>query len=334
MAGATVMKDQIGYVLRRVGLAMVVLWAAFTLTFLILYALPGDPGAIMLAASSSTGQVDPVALAEINARYGFDQPIVVQYWNTLVGMLSGDLGSSHRTGRSVSDMLGQAILNTLPLALLALAFTVVIGFAIGTLSVAARNRWFAGALAALPPLGASLPAFWVGLLFIQFFSFSLGWFPAAGNNGFRTLVLPAFVMAIPASASVAQLVAQGLNAALGQPYAEIARAKGASETRVFLAHALRNALLPVVTVLGLITAVLIGSATIAETVFSRAGLGSLMHQGVLFKDLPVVLAVTVVVSFVYVTVNLVIDLFYPLIDPRISLTAPRRIRQSAPEGSA
>ena len=320
-----------GYVLRRLAQAVVVLWAAFTVTFTILYLLPSDPVSIMLAGGRGGEQtdLDPAQVAALRAEHGLDQPLVVQYGRALWNALHLDFGTSIANGTSVTTLIGEALPQTVRLAVAALVIAFVVGVGIALASTWTRSRRLAGLLLSLPPLGVALPTFWVGLLLVQLLSFRLPVFPALGNEGLESLVLPAVTLAIPVSAQIAQVLARGLRHSLSEPYVETARAKGASRARVHLRHALRNAVVPALTMAGVITGGLLAGAVVTETVFSRTGIGRLTVSAVNSQDIPLVQGLVLLAAAVFVTVNLVVDLLYPVVDPRIRLAAPGR-RRSAP----
>ncbi len=305
------------YVARRLGQAVLVLWAAFTVSFAVLYVLPGDPVAIMAGAGTQSGTTSPAQLAGLRHQYGLDRPIPVQYRDRLWAALHGDLGRSLTNGRPVATIIRENLPSTLVLTVCALAVAVLAGGTVALLATYTRARWLRQFLLSLPAVGVSLPSFWVGLLLLQLFSFRLHVFPAFGNNGPASLVLPALTLAVGASAVVAQLLAKSLGNALAQPYIETARAKGASRVRVQLRHALRNAAAPALTMLGVIFGELITSAVVTETVFSRTGLGSVTATSVQAENIPVVQGVVIVSAVVFVLVNLAVDLAYPLLDARV-----------------
>jgi len=312
------------YVLRRVLLALLVMWAAFTVVFVILYLVPGDP-ALLIAGGDGGLQVTPEQLEQIRHDYGFDQPIFLQYLHALGGLVTGDLGTSYQMKQPVTTLLFSQIGSTTALAMFALVLAIILGCLIGAAAVYTRSRILSKTLDALPPVGASLPAFWVGLMLMQFFSFAIPLFPSAGDAGFPSLVLPGVTMAIVGSASIAQVFARALRTSYAEPYVEIARSKGAGRMRVFLAHAARNALLPTVTVMGILVANLFAYSTISEMIFSRNGLGLALDKAVQSKDIPMVEGAVLVIAGVYVVTNLVVDLLYPVLDPRLR-TAKRRSR--------
>ncbi|MFB7333023.1 ABC transporter permease [Streptomyces adustus] len=313
-----------GYVLKRLAQAVGVLWAAYTVSFLVLDYLPGDPVTAMAGAGMDSGQVDPRQIAALRHEYGFDKPVLAQYAKYLGRAVRGDFGNAVTTGRPVSSTLGDALPQTLQLTATALLFAVVLGGGLAVAATYTRRRRLRQLLLSLPPLGVSVPTFWVGLLLVEAFSFRLRWFPAFGNDGPRGLVLPALTLAVPTGAQLAQVLAKSLLTALDQAYVETARAKGAGRWRVHLRHALRNASLPALTVVGLLVGQLIAGSVVVETVFSRDGLGRVTAAAVTAQDIPVVQGVVAFGALVFVTANLVVDLIYPLLDPRIVVASGRR----------
>ncbi|MDH6214496.1 ABC transporter permease [Streptomyces pseudovenezuelae] len=313
-----------GYVIKRVAQAIGVLWAAYTVSFLVLDFLPGDPVSAMAGAGADTGQVDPAQLAALRHQYGFDKPILVQYADYLGKAVRGDFGDAVSTGRPVTSTLADALPQTLQLTGAALLLAVLLGGGLAVLATYTSQRWLRQLLLSLPPLGVSVPTFWTGLLLVETFSFRLHWFPAFGNDGIRGLVLPAVTLAIPTGAQVAQVLAKSLLTALDQAYVETARAKGAGRWRVHLRHALRNASLPALTVVGLLVGQLIAGSVVVETVFSRDGLGRVTAAAVTAQDIPLVQGVVVFGALIFVVTNLVVDLVYPLLDPRIVVASGRK----------
>ncbi|MFD8812907.1 ABC transporter permease [Streptomyces sp. NPDC059627] len=312
------------YVIKRLAQAVGVLWAAYTVSFLVLDFLPGDPVSAMAGAGMDTGQVDPAQLAELRHEYGFDKPVLVQYAEYLGRAVRGDFGDAVSTGRPVTSTLADALPQTLQLTGAALLLAVVLGGGLAVAATYTSRRWLRQLLLSLPPLGVSVPTFWVGLLLVEAFSFKLHWFPAFGNDGLRGLVLPALTLAVPTGAQVAQVLAKSLLTALDQAYVETARAKGAGRWRVHLRHALRNASLPALTVVGLLVGQLIAGSVVVETVFSRDGLGRVTAEAVTTQDIPLVQGVVVFGALIFVATNLLVDLVYPLLDPRIVVASERR----------
>ncbi|MGW1534853.1 ABC transporter permease [Streptomyces aureus] len=313
-----------GYVIKRLAQAAGVLWAAYTVAFLVLDYLPGDPVTAMAGAGMESGQVDPRQIATLRHEYGFDQPVLTQYAQYLGRAVRGDFGDSVATGRPVASTLADALPQTLQLTASALLLAVVLGGGLAVAATYTTRRWLRQFLLSLPPLGVSVPTFWVGLLLVEAFSFRLRWFPAFGNDGPRALVLPALTLAVPTGAQIAQVLAKSLFTALDQAYVETARAKGAGRWRVHLRHALRNASLPALTVVGLLVGQLIAGSVVVETVFSRDGLGRVTAAAVTAQDIPVVQGVVAFGALIFVTTNLVVDLVYPLLDPRIVVAAGGR----------
>ena len=308
------------YVLRRVAAAVVVLLAAFTVTFAVLYLLPSDPASIMLDAGSGGAGADPAQADALRERLGLDQSPAQQYVEALGRTATGDLGTSISSGAPVATLIAQALPETAKLAGLALLLAVVGGAGLASLATWTRSPRLRGLLLALPPLGVAVPTFWVGLVLLQLLSFRLPVFPAVGNQGFASLVLPAVTLAIPLSATIAQVLAQGMRQAWGAAYVETALAKGATRTRVQVRHVTRNAALPALTLLGVLVGNLLAGAVVVETVFSRQGFGRLVQSAVTTQDIPVVLGLVLVAALVFVVVNLLVDLAYPLLDPRTAVT--------------
>ncbi|WP_432843345.1 ABC transporter permease [Dactylosporangium sp. CA-092794] len=312
------------YIVGRVGQAVVVLWAAFTLTFAILYLLPSDPMQLQLAAAGiQEDSLTPEQLAAMQHRFGLDEPIWAQYWHHLAGLVRGDFGTSLSQGVPVGQLIGQRIGQTLLLSACAAVVSLVAGSLLAYVATFVRFNPLRVLLTRLPALGASFPQFFVALFLIQFFSFQLGWFPATGTQGAATLVMPVATISVLTSSVLAQVLIKTFDETLRQPYVATARAKGLSRSAVHLRHAFRNAALPAMTILGVIVGLTVTSSIVVETVFTREGLGNLAQQSVLSQDVPVVLAVVTLAAAVFVFVNLVVDLLYPLLDPRISYTAAR-----------
>lgn len=322
------------YLLRRLGQAVVVLLAAYTVSFLILDLLPGDPVSAMAAGGLDGNPIDPAQLAALRHEYGFDQPVYRQYLDYLGGAVRGDFGNSVATGRPVTTTIAEALPQTLQLTAAALLLAVVAGAGVAILATYSRRRWLRQVLLSLPPLGVSVPTFWIGLMLVQLFSFRIHAFPAFGNDGLRGLVLPAVTLAVPTAAQLAQVLAKSLSTTLGEPYIETAKAKGAGRLRIHFRHALRNAALPTLTLAGLLVGNLVAGSVVVESVFARNGLGRATIQAVTVQDIPVVQAVVVFGALVFVSVNLAVDLVYPVLDPRIVLTGTPRPAAPLQVGSA
>jgi peptide/nickel transport system permease protein len=309
------------YLAKRLLQGLFVLWAAYTLSFLILYLLPGDAAAIQ-AGGAENGGVDPELGERLRAEYGLDRPLWEQYLTALGRALTLDFGSSTQSGTAATATVAAVLPQTFALAATALPLAVVFGVALAVASTFAKWRWLRHALSALPPLGVSVPGFWLGLLLLQFFSFRLQLFPSMGNEGWASLVLPAVALAIPTGAFIAQILARSLRQTLEQPYIELVRAKGASSARVHFGHALQNAVIPTLTLTGVLVGQLLAGTVVTETVFSRIGVGRLVVSAVNSRDIPVVQTIVVFAALVFVLTSLVVDLLYPLVDRRISVAGP------------
>ena len=308
----------LGYLARRLGLAVGVLWAAYTVSYVVLYLLPGDAVETMAGGGLDGQPLSPAELAALRARYGLDQPLVVQYGQALWKALHGDFGVSVQNGQDVTRAIGDALPSTLGLAATALVLAVVLGVLLALVATYTRARWLRQSLLSLPALAVSLPVFWVGLMLVQVFSFGLGWFPAVGARGVQALVLPAITLALPLGAQVAQVLASSLDRTLDEPYVVTARAKGVGRVAIHLRHALQNAAVPALTVVGLLVGQLLAGTVVVETVFTRPGVGRLTVDAVSIQDIPLVQGIVVFAALVYVVANLVVDLIYPLLDPRIA----------------
>lgn len=307
------------YLLGRVAQALLVLWGAYSITYFILYLLPGDPLSIMLsAAGMEIDALSPEQLATARSYYGLDQGLLERYFDLLWGVLQGDLGQSLTLNRPVTEILAERLPQTLALAGSAIVLSLLGGVGLGYLAAYVRWQPLKTALARLPALGFAVPVFWMGLLLIQVFAFSLGWFPATGSQGLESLVLPAITLAIPGAAVYAQVLQRGFQDVSREPYIVTAYGKGLSRGQVQARHALRNAALPLLTLIGLQVGNTVSGAVLVETIFARNGVGRLVQEAVLRQDIPVVLAVVAVSAAAFVLVNLLVDLLYPILDPRIT----------------
>ncbi|MYS81852.1 ABC transporter permease [Embleya scabrispora] len=303
------------YLVRRLLQAVVVLWAAFTVSFIVLFLLPGDSLSIKLGGLEGTAtreQIDAVRGAN-----GLDDPIHVQYAHALGDALTGDLGTSAQTGAPVAGTIVDALPQTLQLTGVAMVLAVLGGGGVALAATFTRLRALRQVLLSLPAIGISMPGFWVGLLLVQVVSFQWGLLPAMGNEGWESVVLPALTLALPAGAMVAQVLAKSMTTALAEPYVETARAKGAGRVRIHLRHALRNASLPALTLAAVVSGNVLVESVVVETVFSRAGIGRLTAAAVDNQDVAMVQGVVLLAALVFVLVALVVDLLYPVLDPRV-----------------
>ncbi|BAP45427.1 binding-protein-dependent transport system inner membrane protein [Pseudomonas sp. StFLB209] len=308
--------------MHRLWQSAVVLWAAFTVSFVILYALPSDPVSIMLNQSGEPSAADQAQILALRAEYHLDEPLAVQYGIALYKALQLDFGHSIQSGEPVAAALLQALPATAQLSLLALCLALLGGIGLALAASLVRWRWLRDALLGLPALSVSLPTFWVGLLLLQGFSFKLHWFPAMGNQGFAALVLPASTLAIPTAAVIAQVLLRSLVNVSRQPFAESLLAKGLSRRRLLFVHLLHNAAVPVLSLSGVLVGNLLAGSVVTETVFSREGVGRLAQAAVSNQDIPMVQGVVLLAAVIFILVNLLVDLLYPLLDPRIRAGAP------------
>ncbi|NJC69900.1 ABC transporter permease [Planosporangium thailandense] len=304
------------YLALRVGQAVLVLWAAFTAGFVLLQLLPGD--SILIKFQNPELGLSPDQIAEIRRLYGSDAPAIVRYVHTLLGFLHGDFGYSIDTGTPVLDRLAEGLPATAKLATLGFLVAVLIAVTIAFVSSYSRFAWIRGALLALPSLFVSVPTFWLGIVLIQVFSFQLKLVPVIGGTGFEQLILPVLTLAVPISAPLAQVLARSLDQVQAQPFVAVVAAKGASQRWILWRHVARNALLPTLTIAGVTFGELIAGSVVTETVFGRNGIGRLTEQAVAVQDTPVMLAIVVLSATVFVLVNLVVDLLYPVLDPRLA----------------
>lgn len=309
------------YVRRRLVNSVFVVLGAYTLGFFILFLLPSDPVAIMLDGSGSGLYVAPEQLEQLRERYNLDRSVVEQYLIQLFSALRGDIGYSIQFNEPVTDLIFRALPATLPLALFAGLVALVLGSAVALAAQGARASWLRTLFESLPALGASVPVFWVGLLLLQFFAFRFPIFPPIGNDGFRALVLPALALSVPSAAAIAQVFSASLSVALAQPYCKYAKAKGCTHWQVLIRYAAKNALPPVIGILGVTAGGLLTGSVVTETVFTREGLGRLTENAVTFQDIPVVQGIVLFCALVFVVVTLIADLAVLALDPRVSLDA-------------
>ncbi|MDR6289001.1 peptide/nickel transport system permease protein [Inquilinus ginsengisoli] len=303
------------YLLGRIGQAVVVLWAAFTASFILLQALPGD--AILIKFQNPDLGLSPVQIAEIRESYGADSPVWAQYLHTLGNFLTGDFGYSVQAGVPVGDGLLANLPPTFRLAAFGFALAVLLAVAIAALSSLASFSWLRSTIQALPSLFVSVPTFWLGIMLIQLFSFRLKLIPVINPGPWEGLILPMVTLAIPISAPLAQILVRNIDEVLTHPFVAVARAKGASRAWVLWRHVARNALLPTLTIAGVLSGELLAGAVITETVFGLNGLGSMTEQAVRNQDTAVIQAVVVLSAAVFVAVNLAVDLLVPVLDPRL-----------------
>ncbi|MCC6178555.1 MAG: ABC transporter permease [Chloroflexi bacterium] len=299
------------FVIRRFIQGIAVIFGVSLVTFGLLY-VTGDPVALLLPLDASVEQ-----RAEIRSQLGLDDPIVVQYGRFLGGALRGDFGISIRQSEPALDLVLERLPATLELTLTAMALAVVIAVPAGVIAAAKRGTIADQAAMLVALLGQSMPNFWLGIMLLLLFSVQLNWLPPFGRGGIENLILPAITLAMYSMARTARLVRSGLIETLGQDYIRTARAKGLREGLVLRRHALRNSLLPVVTVLGLDLAHLLGGAVITETIFAWPGIGRLAVTAIGARDYPVVQATVFLVAVGYTIANFVVDILYAYLNPRV-----------------
>ncbi|MBH2538099.1 ABC transporter permease [Serratia marcescens] len=307
------------YLAGRIGQAALVLWAAFTLSFLLLQVLPGD--AILIKFQNPDMGLSPAQIADMRAAYGADVPLWRQYLHTLGSVLHGDLGFSMQAGVPVTALLAANLPATLQLAVLGFAVALLLALTIAFASNLTGFGWLRSALQMLPSLFVSVPTFWLGIVLIQLFSFRLKLIPIINPGEWQGLILPIATLALPISAPLAQILIRSIDAVQTQPFVVVARAKGASRSGVLWRHVARNAMLPALTIAGMLFGELIAGALITETVFGRSGLGQLTQQAVVNQDVAVLQAIVLISATAFVIINLLVDLLFPLLDPRLKTQA-------------
>jgi len=300
---------------RRMLAVIPVLFGVTLAVFSMLFLVPGDPVKIMLAEFVTT----PDQIAQMRAQLHLDEPVLKQYARFVGSALRGDLGVSIRSRRPVTAEITENIGSTGQLALASMLVAIGLGVPLGLLAALGRNSWLDVAAMVVALLGVAMPSFWLGFLLIVVFSLHLGWLPATGGGDLLHLVMPAVALGMIAAAIIARLTRSSMLEVLGQDYVRTARAKGLGSGSVIVRHALRNALIPVVTVFGLQFGNLLAGAVIVETVFSRPGLGRLIVGGILAKDFPLVQGTVLFVAAAYVLINVVVDVAYAYVDPRIRI---------------
>lgn len=303
------------FILSRVGQAVIVLWAAFTLSFVLLQAMPGD--AVLIKFLNPEYGLSPEQIADIRAAYDVDGTIVTQYLTALGNVVTGNFGYSVQAGVPVSAQLAVNLPATLKLASLGFLAAVLLAALIAFLSSFSAGSRLRGRLQAVPSLFISIPVFWLGIMLIQIFSFRLRLVSVINPGPWESLILPVLTLAVPISAPIAQILIRNLDELETRPFVPVARAKGASRGRVLWRHVARNAILPVLTIAGVLFGELLAGAVVTETVFGLSGIGSLTERAVSNQDLAMLQAIVIVSAAIFVTINLVVDLAYPFLDPRL-----------------
>ena len=309
------------YLMRRLLGAFVVMWAVATLVFFMLRAVPGDP---FLAMVFDTG--DPAAAEDMRRAFGLDQPIIIQYFKYLWQVVQGNFGTSIYGSRvPVAQIIAESFPRTISLTVLAFFIAVLIAIPAGLISALRKHSMMDHGVTVVAFLGLSMPDFWLAILLIIVFAANLGWLPAIGyapvTDGFGTwlshLILPAIAIGTPFAAIIARMIRSSMLEVMATEYMKVARSKGLLQWQLLVRHAFPNALIPVITVMGIALALLMAGAVVVENVFAIKGLGRVLIQGILNRDYPVVQGAILVVSAIFVLSNLIVDLLYTVIDPRI-----------------
>ncbi|MEU7853364.1 ABC transporter permease [Nonomuraea sp. NPDC049141] len=303
-----------GFVGRRLAQALLQIWGAITIVFVALRVLPGDPAELILGS-----QATPEQLAGLRAQLGLDDPLPVQYLHHLQGLLRLDFGQSWRQGMSALDACLERLGPTLVLSAWAMVFTVVLGFLAGSYAARHANSAADRLISVSSLVGQALPPFWIGIMLSLIFARGLQILPSTADGTMASLLLPAFTLALPFVGWLGRLVRTGVLEEMNQDYVRTARAKGMSDSVVFYIHVLRNTLVPVVTMLGLLMGNFIANGVIVEVVFAWPGIGRLLVDSITFRDYAVVEAVLTVITVCYITLNLLVDVLYGYLDPRIQL---------------
>jgi len=290
-----------------------VILALTFVVFSIMYMTPGDPTAIILG-----NEYNEEASAKVKAELGIDKPFIVQYFNYMVGLVQGDFGTSYITRGPVSEQLAARFPNTFTVVIAAMIFCVGVGLPIGVLSATKPNSVFSNIAMVISLLGVSLPIFWLGLLLIILFAVTLNWLPANSmDDGFKSIILPAITLGANYMANIMRTTRSSMLEAIRQDYVRTARAKGVTKGSVIRKHALPNALMPTITVVGMNVGALLGGAVLTETVFSIPGTGRYLVESIKSRDTPSVLGCLVIMALCVAISNLIVDLIYAYIDPRI-----------------
>jgi ABC-type dipeptide/oligopeptide/nickel transport system permease component len=299
------------FILRRMGYALVSLFC-LSLTIFAFVRLTGDPAVLLVEPGASQADIDAV-----RTQFGLDRPLWVQYGSFMSALLRGDFGHSFYYRTPVLELYLSRLPHSLLLAVAAMAFSLLIGIPTGIIAAVRVNRWWDSAGKIFALLGLSMPSFWVGLLLILFFSVYLGWLPSSGSGTALHLIMPAFALGWYFAAAHMRLTRSSMLDVLGSEYVKLARLKGLPEALVIGKHAFKNALIPVMTLAGINLVIMVNVAVVVETVFAWPGIGRLLYEGIAFRDFPVVQATVLLGGAMIIVVNLVVDVLYAVVDPRI-----------------
>ncbi|MCK5523736.1 MAG: ABC transporter permease [Thiomargarita sp.] len=300
------------FIISRILSTLTVVFGVVTLIFLLIHLVPGDPVQAMLGETAT-----PTDLEALRKALGLDQPLLTQWWNYMTNLLQGDLGTSLYSKEPIIDILIERFPATLELAAAGLLVAILIALPLGSIAALRKDSIYDNSAMMFSLLGVSIPNFWLGPLLILLFSLTLGWFPVSGRENLLSLVLPAITLGTALSAILARMIRSTLLEVLNEDYIRTARAKGLRESAVVIHHALRNASLPIITILGLQLGTLLGGAVITEIIFAWPGIGQMTIESIQRRDYPVVQACILLISLSYVLVNTFTDILYGWLDPRV-----------------
>jgi peptide/nickel transport system permease protein len=301
------------WAMQHLGVIFAVLWGAATITFVAVKLIPGDPVSILTGGENVVDQAERALMIQ---QYGLDRPLVVQYARYLGHALVGNFGESYQYRRPAISVIVEAAVPTLQLA--GAAIVLALGLAVtNALATAGQRRGLRTVLSGLELALLSTPVYWIGIVLLALFSFRLHWFPVTGNDGFAALVLPSIALGLPLTALLSQVLRDGLEEALSQPFALTVRTRGVSEIALRVRHGLRHAALAVATLTGTLLAGVLGGSILTETVFGRSGIGQITLQAIKTRDMPLVLGLVMMSALVFVVINLMVDALYLVIDPRL-----------------
>lgn len=304
------------YTMKRIVEMIPILFVVSILTFFFIHLIPGDPARLVAGKDATVEEV-----ANVSRELGLDQPVYQQYFSYMKGLFTGDLGTSLKTGLPVIDMFSTRLMPSIYLTFLAMGWATLMGLVIGVFSAVYKNRLpdQLGMVAAVS--GISMPGFWLGLLLIQLFSVQLGWLPTGGLEGFTSYILPSLTLGAGIMSMIARFTRSSLLETLQADYIRTSRAKGLKENAVIVQHALRNSLISVVTIAGLQFGFLLGGSVVVETVFSFPGMGRLLIDSIAFRDYPVIQSALLLFALEFIIVNLIVDLLYTVLNPKIQLSS-------------
>jgi peptide/nickel transport system permease protein len=303
---------------RRLGVVLAVLWGAATIAFIAVKLIPGDPVSVLTGGENVVDEAERAVLIQ---QYGLDQPVIVQYARYLGSALTGNFGQSYQYRQPVAEVIGEAAVPTLQLAGCAIVLALCLAVS-SALATAGRRKGLRAALSGLELVLLSTPVYWIGIVLLTLFSFQLQWFPVTGGDGFRALVLPSLALSLPLAALLSQVLRDGLEEALSQPFALTVRTRGVGETALRVRHGLRHAALAASTLTGTLLAGVLSGSILTETVFGRSGIGQITLQAIKTRDMPLVLGLVMLSALVFVIVNLLVDALYLIIDPRLRRNLP------------